>query len=95
MSGLRCPSSIHELVNNLDKIKNKNYLTHGICAMVVGDSIFRGQLVNMSEIYIKIAANSGFRLQDIASYNQRKYSKAFTPNLKQGYKQTHILVFSP
>lgn len=90
--------SIDTFIDSMTKAMKafKNILkNNGICAMVVGDSIFRGQLVNMSEIYIKIAANSGFRLQDIASYNQRKYSKAFTPNLKQGYKQTHILVFSP
>ena len=66
---------------------------NGKCVLVVGDSIYRGDLIDISIIYERIAKDSGFVLIEKASFDQRRYSKAFTPNLKQGYKQSHILVF--
>lgn len=65
----------------------------GICAIVVGDSIFKGQLIDMSLVYKEICSNAGLNFEEQASFDQRKYTRAFTPNLKRQFKKSHILIF--
>lgn len=60
---------------------------------IIGDSVIRGEFIKMDKLYIDIATSVGFQFADKFSYNQRKYSKAFTPNLRSAPKETHILLF--
>jgi site-specific DNA-methyltransferase (cytosine-N4-specific) len=83
-------TAMTEVLQGLASRLKKN----GLLALVVGDSIFRGNLYDMGRIYKQIASRTGYKLMEEASYSQRKYSKAFTPNMKSGNKETHILIFS-
>lgn len=62
-------------------------------AFVIGDSILRAKLVEMDRGYKSIANKTGLRFVDQFSYDQRRYTKAFTENYKTLTKQTHILLF--
>jgi site-specific DNA-methyltransferase (cytosine-N4-specific) len=64
----------------------------GKYAFVVGDAIYKGKLVRMDLLYDKILDRAGLRVVDITSFDQRKYSRSFTPNLKKQYKESHIMV---
>lgn len=60
---------------------------------VIGDSILRSELVKMDECYCAMASNAGFSNVDKFSFDQRRYTKAFTGNYKTQVKQSHILLF--
>ena len=62
-------------------------------ACVVGDGVLRGELHKADAMFDKIFAALGFLKVDQFSYDQRKYTKAFTPNLRTTSKQTHVLVY--
>jgi site-specific DNA-methyltransferase (cytosine-N4-specific) len=66
---------------------------HGYFCIVIGDSIKDKKVILMNEVYEKILTSKGFQLQECFSFNQRKYTKAFTPNIKTQEKQTHIMIF--
>jgi hypothetical protein len=66
---------------------------HGACALIVGDSIYRGALLKMDGLYENIMAETGFSLEDKVSFNQRRYSRSFTPNYQTMVKESHILIF--
>lgn len=65
----------------------------GHVALVVGDSIYRGKLIDMAHMYSQIAHSIGFRLVFRFDYDQRKYTTAFTKNLQTQAKQGHVLVY--
>jgi DNA modification methylase len=64
----------------------------GKYAFVVGDAIHKGKLIRMNLLYDKILDETGLKVVDIEAFNQRKYSRSFTPNLKKQYKESHIMV---
>ena len=61
--------------------------------VVIGDSILRGSLINMKDTYSVLGGEVGLSLIHSFSYDQRKYTSAFTPNLKTLFKQSHIMFF--
>lgn len=61
--------------------------------VVIGDSIYKGELIHMDEVYSQIAHRGGFTTKEIFSFDQRKYTRAFTPNLKTEDKKSHIMIF--
>ncbi|MDX6270024.1 MAG: hypothetical protein QOD28_1247 [Acidobacteriota bacterium] len=69
-------------------LKSEKY----IC-VVIGDSILKGQLINMEELYQDLANGVGFKHIHSFSYDQRKYSTSFTRNMKTVFKQSHIMFF--
>lgn len=77
------------VLKNLYDLLRKN----AICAFIVGDSIYRGDLIKMDTRYEIMMSKSNLSLEDKVSFNQRKYSKSFTPNLKKSYKESHILLY--
>lgn len=88
---------------NLDRFMNtmeraireiRDVLKHrGNIALVVGDSIIRGRLISMGTKYVELLEKCGFRLLDQQSFDQRRYTRSFTKNIKTTSKQSHILVF--
>lgn len=66
---------------------------NAIAAFVVGDSIHRGNLIDMGAGYRTIAGASGFRLKTDFTYDQRRYTTAFTRGYKTAPKKTHVLIF--
>lgn len=65
----------------------------GRIAIVVGDSIFQGSLVDMGEVYSSLFSEVGLGLIDTQTFDQRKYTRAFTPKMKTIPKKTHVLLF--
>lgn len=61
--------------------------------VVIGDSILKGKLIDMSYIYRSICEDAGFVFTRAFSYDQRKYTTSFTRNLKDVFKQSHIIFF--
>jgi len=61
--------------------------------IVIGDSLLKGQLVRMNEIYEQICTGLDMVHVHTHSYNQRKYTSSFTRNLRTAFKQTHIMFF--
>ena len=64
----------------------------GKCCLVVGDSVLKGELIKMDEVYVRLLSESNFKLLDIFTYNQRKYSKAFTQNWQTVQKASYIIL---
>ena len=65
----------------------------GYLCVVIGDSIFRDELIPMDEVYRRIARRAGFTERETFSFDQRKYTRAFTPNYKTAAKRSHIMIF--
>lgn len=65
----------------------------GYCAAVIGDSELRAELVRMDKAYLEMMDGIGFELVNKVSFDQRKYTRSFTPNLKKKPKQSHIIIW--
>lgn len=68
-------------------------MAHGFFCVVIGDSIYKDELIHMDEVYNEIAHRAGFITKEVFSFDQRKYTRAFTPNLKTTDKKSHIMIF--
>lgn len=60
--------------------------------LVVGDSILRGQFIDMGTQYTDLLQRTGFSVLDKFSYDQRKYSKTFNQKWQSHHKQSHIIL---
>ena len=47
----------------------------------------------MDDVYNDIAHRAGLKTMEVFSFDQRKYTRAFTPNLKTIVKHSHIMIF--
>ncbi len=65
----------------------------GYFCVVIGDSIYKDDLIHMDDVYNEIAHRTGFITTEVFSFDQRKYTRAFTPNLKTADKKSHIMIF--
>lgn len=66
----------------------------GHLAMVVGDSVIRGEFFDMGELLVAVARDCDLGLAYSTSYDQRKYSRVFRQNRDTAiHKRTHVLVF--
>ncbi len=61
--------------------------------IVIGDSILRGRIIEMNELYRSLAEKIGFSFVHSFSYDQRKYTSSFSRNFKTTFKQSHIIFF--
>ena len=62
-------------------------------AYVIGDLILKAELIKMDECYRVTAQKVGFKFVEQFSFDQRRYTRAFTSNYKSQTKQSHILLF--
>lgn len=62
-------------------------------ACVVGDGVLRGTLHKADKMFDQIFNSAGFTKIDQFSFDQRKYTRAFTPNLRTQAKETHVLIY--
>ncbi len=63
------------------------------CCIVIGDAIKNGKLIKMNEIMDSIAIENGFKKRREIIFDQRKYTKAFTKNIKKTHKNSYILIY--
>lgn len=65
----------------------------GHAAIIIGDSIYQGKVIDMLDVYRTLGRKHGFIIIDSWSYDQRKYTTSFTPRLKTAHKKTHVISF--
>lgn len=65
----------------------------GYYCVVVGDGILRGELIKMNINFDGIFSAVGFQKAHEIAFEQRKYTRTFTPNLKRRYKESYILIY--
>jgi site-specific DNA-methyltransferase (cytosine-N4-specific) len=63
------------------------------CCIIIGDSILKGRLIKTDSILNKLAEDRNLSLKKEIVFNQRKYSRTFTPNMKNGHKNSYILIY--
>jgi site-specific DNA-methyltransferase (cytosine-N4-specific) len=80
---------IRQVVANV----SRNLKRGGYWAVVIGDSILRGELVKMDQVYDLLFANLGFQKVRELKFPLRKYSRAFTPNLRTQHKDFYVLIY--
>jgi len=66
----------------------------GVLAIVIGDSIYKGELVPMKAAYDELCEKMGFTKIDTYQYDQRKYTASFTKGYKTLPKHSYILVYA-
>jgi len=64
-----------------------------VLCIVIGDAVFRNSVIDMKDLYSELAQTAGLRLDESFSFDQRKYTTAFTRNYKTHPKKTHVLCF--
>lgn len=62
-------------------------------AVVVGDSVLAGEVVDMATVYDRIAIAANLVRVDHFTFDQRRYSRAFTANQQRHNKKSHILLY--
>ncbi len=89
----------HSLNDYLGEIQRTMVEAHRVlkrgayAAYVIGDSILLSELIEMDEYYRKIAKTAGLNFCDQFTFDQRRYTKAFTSNYKSQVKRSYILLF--
>jgi site-specific DNA-methyltransferase (cytosine-N4-specific) len=66
----------------------------GILAIVIGDSIYKGELIPMDSIYDGLCEKIGFSRIVSYHFEQRKYTASFTRGYKTLPKRSHVLIYS-
>jgi DNA modification methylase len=82
-------SEISQTLSEVRRVIKPN----SFAAYVIGDAILKGQLIKMDELYTAVARKGGFKFIDKFSFDQRRYTRAFTANLKSTDKESHIILF--
>lgn len=65
----------------------------GYYCIVVGDGILRGELIKMNRNLDSIVTPLGFKKAREIIFDQRKYTRTFTPNLQSRFKESYVLIY--
>jgi site-specific DNA-methyltransferase (cytosine-N4-specific) len=65
----------------------------GHFCVIVGDAILRGELVQMNTIFDQLFSEEGFSKTREIKFAQRRYTRAFTPNLRTRHKHSYALIY--
>ena len=65
----------------------------GYYCVVVGDSILRKELIKMNKVFDEIFLEAGYKKAREIVFDQRKYTRTFTKNIKDVYKDSYILIY--
>ncbi|SFB75625.1 site-specific DNA-methyltransferase (cytosine-N4-specific) [Zunongwangia mangrovi] len=81
--------ALETIISEIRKVqKNKGYF-----CMVIGDGIIKGELIKANKISDNLMEKSGYtKVQELA-FDQRKYTRTFTPNIKTKFKNSYILIY--
>lgn len=66
----------------------------GYYCVVVGDSIWRGELIRMNSNYDLLFSEQGYAKVQEVVFPQRKYTRSFTANLRTQHKDSYVLVYA-
>lgn len=65
----------------------------GHYCVVVGDAILRGELVKMNANFDSLFTSVGFKKIREIQFPQRKYTKTFTPGMREANKTSYVLIY--
>ncbi len=65
----------------------------GYYCIIVGDGILKGNLIKMNKNFDDIYQSLGYEKAYEFTFDQRKYTRTFTPNLKTEFKQSYLLIY--
>ncbi len=82
----------NSIKNNALIIKNL-LKKDGYYCIIVGDGILRGDLIKMNKNFDGIYQSIGYKKVYEFTFDQRKYTRTFTPNLKTAFKESYLLVY--
>lgn len=66
----------------------------GLYCVIVGDAIWRGELIKMNSNYDNIFHAAGYRKVGEIVFPQRKYTRSFTLNLRTAHKDSYVLIYA-
>lgn len=67
--------------------------TGGRFCVVVGDAILKGEVVRMNSNFDALLSHIGFEKVREIVFPQRKYTKTFTPGLRDAFKNSYVLIY--
>ena len=82
-----------------NSIKNNALIIKGLLkkdgyyCIIVGDGILRGDLIKMNENFDDIFQLIGYKKVYEFTFDQRKYTRTFTPNLRTVSKESYLLIY--
>ncbi len=82
-----------------NSIKNNALIIKGLLkkdghyCIIVGDGILRGDLIKMNKNFDNIYQSIGYKKVYEFTFDQRKYTRTFTPNLKTAFKESYLLIY--
>lgn len=88
------PNSYRNLMNSCLQSIKRILKPSSILAIVIGDSVYKGELVPMKAVYDELCRKTGFARLDSYQYDQRKYTASFIKGYKTVPKHSYVLVYS-
>jgi len=81
--------SMGESIQEVSRILKRG----GYYSVVIGDAILKGKIIKMNQVLDNLFENLGYTKLKEVKFNQREYTKTFTPNIKTTHKESYILVY--
>ena len=89
--------SLEDYLRALNKViasATKKLNCGGYFSIVTGDGILRGELIKMNLEMDQLFKNLGYKKSREIRFNQRKYTRTFTKNMKKIEKDSYILIYA-
>lgn len=90
--GLGLEDYNNSIKNNALIIKNL-LKKDGYYCIIVGDGILKGNLIKMNKNFDDIYQSIGYKKVYEFTFDQRKYTRTFTPKLKTEFKESYLLIY--
>lgn len=84
----------NEAVSKSILLTKKVLRRNGLYCVIVGDAIWRGNLIRMDENYDNLFNAAGYRKVRQIVFPQRKYTRSFTANLRTQHKDSYVLIYA-
>lgn len=86
--------SYNESIARSIALTREQLVDRGYYCVVVGDSIWRGNLIRMNTNYDRLFKDGGYiKVQEVV-FPQRKYTRSFTANFRTQHKDSYVLVYA-
>ncbi|MDD5163761.1 MAG: DNA methyltransferase [Candidatus ainarchaeum sp.] len=72
---------------------SKNLKKNAHFCVIIGDAILKGEIIKMNAIFDEIFLKQGYTKTREIRFEQRKYTRTFTPNIKTKFKESYILIY--
>ena len=90
--GLGLPDYTKPILENAQAVR-RTLKIGGYYCVVVGDSVLRKEIYRMNAIYDQIFSDARYEKVREIKFDQRKYTRSFTSNMKTQQKDSYILFY--